>query len=115
MSPVNKKKTLGNIVYSTNKNLNFDISDKESETLAPRQQDLRIFLSKKGRGGKIATLITGFVGKATDLESLQKILKTKCGVGGTVKDGEILLQGDHRDKVLDFLIAAGYRAKKAGG
>lgn len=109
------KRTLHNIVYSTNKDLNFNLSEKDETTLPPKQQDLRIFLSKKGRGGKTATLITGFVGKEADLQSLGKMLKNKCGVGGTVKDGEVLLQGDHRDKVLAILIGDGFKAKKAGG
>jgi translation initiation factor 1 len=109
------KNTTGNIVYSTNKNLNFNIPEQEPATLPAQQQNLKIFLSKKGRGGKTATLITGFIGKDEDLQTLGKVLKNKCGVGGTVKDHEILLQGDHRDKVLEHLIAAGYKAKKAGG
>jgi translation initiation factor 1 len=109
------KKTFGNIVYSTNRDFDFSLPDEKKETLPPQQQNLRIHLSKKGRGGKTATLVTGFVGKDEDLDNLCKTLKTKCGVGGSVKDGEILLQGDLRDKVLDYLLASGYKAKKAGG
>ncbi|TVQ88927.1 MAG: translation initiation factor [Bacteroidetes bacterium] len=109
------KKTFSNIVYSTNKDLDFSIPEDQEETLPPQQQNLRIHLSKKGRGGKTATLITGFVGSEDDMDSLAKTLKAKCGVGGSVKDGEILLQGDVRDKVLEILTKEGYKAKKAGG
>lgn len=107
--------TIGNIVYSTDKNFNFTIPEKQAVTLPPQQQNLNILFSKKGRGGKTVTVIEGFQGNDNDLEVLAKTLKTKCGVGGSAKDGEILLQGDHRDKVLDFLVKEGYKAKKAGG
>ena len=69
----------------------------------------------KQRGGKTVTLIKGFVGKEEDIEKLTKMLKTKCGTGGTFKDGEIIIQGDQREKVFDLLLAAGYKVKKAGG
>lgn len=111
----NKQPTRGNIVYSTNPDADFSIPDQQEETVPPKQQNLRILLSKKGRGGKTATLVTGFQGKDADREELGKALKSRCGVGGTVKDGEILIQGDHRDKILEYLLREGYKAKKSGG
>ena len=109
-----KKNTIG-IVYSTNPQFRYQYESKtEPATLAPQQQDLRVFIEKKHRGGKTATIIKGFIGKQEDMEELAKLLKTRCGVGGTVKDGEIIIQGDCRDKVFDILLSKGYKAKKAG-
>ena len=102
---------LGGLVYSTNKNLG---TAAEPSTLPPSQQDLRIHLDRL-KGNKEVTRIVGFVGKTADLEDLGRTLKSKCGVGGNTKDGVILLQGDHRDKVMAHLVEKGYRAKKAGG
>ncbi len=105
-----------NIVYSTNPDFQFTHSEGSSaETLLPGQQDLRVMLDKKQRGGKKVTLISGFAGSDDDLKELAKTLKSKCGVGGSAKDGEILIQGDFRQKVLELLKAAGYKAKQAGG
>jgi translation initiation factor 1 len=104
------------LVFSTNPDQQLDsFEDTPEETLSPKQQQLRVQLDKKQRGGKAVTLITGFVGGEEDLKDLGKFLKSKCGVGGTVKDGEILIQGDFRQKVLELLIAGGYKAKKVGG
>lgn len=104
------------LVFSTNpdQELNYQQEEK-AETLNPQNQNLRVQLDKKQRGGKAVTLITGFIGSEDDLKALGKHLKSKCGVGGTVKDGEILVQGDFRIKVLDILISEGYKAKKIGG
>ena len=82
--------------------------------MASNQQNLKVWLERH-KAGKLATVVRGFVGKEEDLEILGKTLKQKCGTGGTVKDGEIMIQGDKRDQVLDLLIKAGYKAKKAGG
>jgi translation initiation factor 1 len=102
---------LGGLVYSTNKGLS---TEREPATLPPTQQDLRIHLDRL-KGNKEVTRIVGFVGKPGDLDDLGRALKSKCGVGGNTKDGVILLQGDHRDKVMAYLAEKGYKAKKAGG
>ncbi len=105
-----------NVVYSTNPQFKYETeSADEQESLDPKKQDLRVMLDKKNRGGKAVTLVTGFRGKDADLKELGKILKTRCGVGGSVKDGEILVQGDFRDRILTILIDLGYKAKKSGG
>ena len=101
-----KKRSFDGIVYS--------VGPRTPATVPPQQQDLRIHLDRMG-GSKAVSRIVGFVGKDDDLEALGRMLKSKCGVGGTVKDGVILIQGDHRDKILKLLTEAGYKAKKAGG
>lgn len=101
------KSKLG-LVYSTNPDFEFEEYDENKETLPPKQQKLRIAYERKGRGGKAVTLIRGFEGSDDDLKSLGRLLKTKCGVGGSVKDGEILIQGDRREQVKQLLISEGY-------
>lgn len=105
---------LGGLVFSTNKSIPLSSDDDEINTPDPKEQDLRVWLEKNHRGGKIATVIKGFVGKNEDLEALAKALKSKCGTGGSAKDGEIIIQGDHRDKIMGLLSAMHYKAKKAG-
>ncbi|WP_223650533.1 translation initiation factor [Hymenobacter psoromatis] len=103
------------VVYSTNPDFSFQSdTPAETETLPPRQQQLRVQLDKKQRGGKQVTLVTGFVGREEDLQTLGKLLKAKCGVGGSAKDGEIVVQGDLRAKVLEILLKEGYKAKQIG-
>jgi translation initiation factor 1 len=110
-----KKPKPKGIVYSTKKDFNYQHEEEQQEdTPRPGDQVLRIWLDRMG-GGKVVTRVSGFAGRNEDLEALGKMLKQKCGVGGSVKDRNILLQGDHRDKVLKLLTEAGYKAKKAGG
>ena len=114
---MNKKKSslnsLGGLVYSTDPAFKLpEMNNEEVETLSPAQQKLRILLDKKQRAGKMVTLIEGFVGKQIDREELGKKLKSFCGTGGAVKDREIMVQGDNRDKVLQWLQKNGYTAAK---
>lgn len=103
------------MVYSTNPDFEYRSGNEaETETLPAARQDLRVWLDRKQRGGKVVTLVRGFVGTEDDLTELARLLKTKCGVGGAAKEGEILIQGDHRDRVVEILLKAGYRCKKAG-
>lgn len=108
------KSRLG-MVYSTNPDFKFETQEEEEvQTLDPKDQKLIVALDKKGRAGKQVTVVNGFVGSADDLESLGKTLKTKCGVGGSVKDGSVLIQGDQRDKIVTILNNLGYSRAKRG-
>lgn len=111
MSKKNKPDNRG-FVYSTNPNFQFEQSSGKQETLKPAQQKLRVRLETKHRAGKAVTLIYDFIGTAEDLETLGKQLKNYCGTGGSAKDGEIIVQGDQRDKVLQFLLKNGYSGSK---
>ena len=107
-----KKRNKINIIYSTSPDFEYEYEeDDEQETLPPHRQDLRIRLEKKQRAGKTVTLISGFIGTVDDLKNLGKYLKSKCGVGGSVKDGVILIQGDFQKRILDILIEGGYKVK----
>jgi translation initiation factor 1 len=109
------KSRLG-VVYSTNPDYKYDTSGKAGpETLPPQQQTLIVSLDRKKRKGKEVTLIRGFVGSGDDLKALAKELKTCFGAGGAARDGEIIIQGDFRDKVIGFLVKQGYKAKRSGG
>ncbi|GAB4022381.1 translation initiation factor [Spirosoma koreense] len=109
------KKNRSGIIYSTNPDFQYESDGpSEAETLPPTQQNLKIWLVKLG-GNKVVTAVRGFVGSEVALADLGKQLKTACGSGGSTKDDEILIQGDHRDKVLTWLTGKGYKAKKAGG
>ena len=110
---MSKSKNRVGVVYSTNPDFQYTYEDDQPvvETLPPQQQRLHVQLDRRQRGGKQVTLVTGFVGNDDDLAALGKELKTQCGVGGNTKDGEILIQGDHRDRVTALLQAAGYKVK----
>jgi len=108
-----KKEKIG-VIYSTNTDYDFEFKQEE-ETLTPRDQYLEIWIDKKHRGGKVATLVKGFIGSEADLKALGKLLKSKCGVGGSAKDGEIIIQGNMREKVMEILEKEGYNYKRVGG
>ena len=102
-----------NVVYSTNPDFKYENEEEEEgETLNKKQQKLRVSIEKKGRGGKTVTLINGFTGTEDDLKELGKLLKTKCGVGGSVKDGEIIIQGEFKQRIIELLKAEGYTQTK---
>lgn len=105
---IDRKKRIG-VVYSTNPDYEYsDDSQEEADTLPKNQQKLRLNMERAGRGGKTVTLVKGFVGSKDDITSLCKLLKQKCGVGGSVKDGEIIIQGDHRQRLIEILKKEGF-------
>lgn len=105
-----------NVVYSTNPDFNYEHDEaEEEETLEPQKQMLRVSIDRKKRKGKSVTLIEGFIGAEDDLKDLAKTLKTKCGVGGSAKDGEIIIQGEFKQKVAEILQNLGYKTKLVGG
>jgi len=108
---MSKKKAVG-VVYSTNPDFQYQYDEEpEAETLPAAKQRLRVQIDRHHRGGKTVTLVTGFVGTDDDLQQLGRLLKNKCGVGGSAKDGEIIVQGEHLDKVKQLLIAEGYNVR----
>jgi len=105
-----------NVVYSTNPDFAYETDDEqEAETLEPGKQNLKVSIDRKQRAGKSVTLVQGFVGTDDDLKELARMLKNKCGVGGSAKEGEIIVQGEFKQKVYDLLLQAGYKVKMAGG
>ncbi len=113
---LNSLPDLGGFVFSTNKKENFSTYDEGSDkTLEKSDQFLEAHFSNKGRGGKVVTIIKGFEGTENELKDLAKLLKTKCGVGGSTKDGEIIIQGNYRDKIMQILQKDGYHVKRVGG
>jgi len=111
---LNSLEDLGGFVFSTNDKFKLEKNESQ-DTLPPKEQYLEAHFSNKGRGGKTVTVITGFVGEDSDLKTLGKLLKTKCGVGGSVKDSEIIIQGNYRDKIMEILKKEGYNVKRVGG
>lgn len=113
---MSKSKKRVNVVYSTNPNFNYEAENEEFKTIPNDEQELKVLIDRKQRKGKSVTLITGYIGNDEGLKDLAKELKSKCGVGGSAKENEILIQGEFKDKVFDILINLGYsKTKKVGG
>lgn len=105
-----------NVVYSTNPDFHYDTEEEEeTATLDKAKQKLRVMLDRKNRGGKVVTLITGFIGTDDDLKELGRLLKSKCGVGGSAKEGEIIIQGDFKAQIIELLVKEGYSQTKGVG
>lgn len=115
MAKKKSKRDFGGFVYSTNPDFSYDDGEDDNESLDPSQQELRLHRETKGRGGKAVVIVKGFIGPDNDLKDLEKALKAHCGTGGSSKDGEIIIQGDQREKVDAYLKGKGYRTKKVGG
>ena len=113
ITTMGKKRKADNngMVYSTNPDFEFDYNEEEIETLPNNQQNLKVVIDKKNRKGKMVSLVTGFIGTDDDLKALGKLIKTKCGVGGSVKDNEIIIQGDFISKIKEILTKEGYKVK----
>ena len=109
-----KKKNKIGVMYSTNPDFEFE-NEQIEETLIASKQQLEVWIDRKQRGGKTTTLVRGFVGEEADLKALGRLLKSKCGVGGSAKDGEIIIQGNVREKVMEILDKEGYNYKRVGG
>lgn len=113
---LNSLSDLGGFVFSTNENEDFSgFSDDQPVKTDPKDQQLEAHFSNKGRGGKTVTIVSGFQGDESELKALAKLLKTKCGVGGSVKNGDIIIQGNYRDKIMSILKQEGYQVKRVGG
>ena len=108
---MNNKKNKDGVVYSTSSNFKYSVQPHHGANIPPQQQNLKVIIDKKNRGGKSVTLVLGFIGKEEEFEKLGRTLKSKCGVGGAVKDGEIMIQGEHRERVVKLLTEMGYKVK----
>ncbi len=109
-----RKSKNNRVVYSTNPDFTTEAENEEQETISPSEQLLEVHLDKKNRSGKVAVVVKNFIGNDDDLKSLGKSLKASCGVGGSAKDGEIIIQGDNREKVMQLLSKMGYKTKRVG-